>query len=125
VGEIGSGESYGAELFLRRAGYEGMPIVPPTESHAFACDSSGCVGRLGGKVVAAAERWSAVIEDCARADVVLTPGSPPARVAARCEGVLLAPRRGRGDRGGVIDLSASEPMLAAAGGAGRPWRAGG
>jgi competence protein ComEC len=125
VGEIESGEGYGAELYLRRAGFEGAPVLAPAESQAFACDPAGCAGRIDRKVVVVAERWSTVVADCARADLVLTPGWPSPRVRARCEGATLVPRRGRGDRGGVVDLGAPEPQLVAAGGEGRPWRAGG
>ncbi len=102
-----------------------MAILEPAASTAFRCDADACVGRLEDTVVVVAERWSAVLADCARADVVLTPGRPSARVRARCEGVALTPRRGRGDHGAVLDLGAREPELATAGGAGRPWRAAG
>jgi competence protein ComEC len=123
LGDIGRGEDYGAELFARRGGGEGAGLLSPSESGAFSCDRRGCVGRIEGRTVAIAERWSGVMEDCARgADVVLTPGRAPARVAARCTGVELIPRRGRGDRGGVVDLGAEEIELQVPEGASRPWR---
>jgi competence protein ComEC len=123
VGEIGRGENYGAELFARRSGGEGAIVAQPGEADAFHCDTGGCVGRLDGRTVAIAERWASVIEDCGRgADVVLTPGRPPARVVARCSGVVLIARRGRGDRGGVVDLAAAEIALDVPDGASRPWR---
>jgi competence protein ComEC len=123
IGETGRGEDYGAELFARRAGYEGAPLLSPAESGVFACDAAACVGRIGGRTLSVADAWSAVVEDCARgADIVLTPGRAPARVVARCAGVELIPRRGRGDRGGVIDMKADEIELLIARGEGRPWR---
>jgi competence protein ComEC len=123
VGEIGRGDDYGADLFARRAGGEGAGVITPAESNVFACDAGGCIGRVAGRLVAAADRWSSVVEDCARgADVVLTPGRPSARVLARCPGVALIPRRGRGDRGGVVDLSAESLALRLPDGRSRPWR---
>lgn len=122
LGETGRSEEYGAEMFARRAGFEGAPLLSPRESDVFACDATGCVGRLGERTIAIADRWSAVVEDCRRgADLVLTPGRAPPRVEARCAGVTLIPRRGRPDRGGVIDLGAERIELLVAG-AGRPWR---
>jgi competence protein ComEC len=124
VGEVGEADDYGAELFMRRAGAEGQAVLTPARSGLFACDAEGCVGRLDGKVLAVAERWSAVVEDCARADVVLTPGAAPPRVRARCADATLLPRHGRSDRGGVVDLGAAKPQLATAGEVSRPWRIG-
>lgn len=124
VGEIGRGEDYGAELYARRAGGpDGIAVVAPAESEAFACDAGGCVGTVEGRVVAIADRWSSVVEDCARgADLVLTPGFAPPRVAARCEGVTLIPRRGRADRGAVVQFTADAMQLMTPEGAARPWR---
>jgi competence protein ComEC len=123
VGDTGRGEGYGAEMFARRAGFEGAPLLSPAESGLFACDARGCVGRVAGRTISVADQWSAVVEDCARgADLVLTPGRAPARVAARCEDATLIPRRGRGDRGGIVDLGAEDVRLSTASGESRPWR---
>jgi competence protein ComEC len=122
VGDLRRGESYGAELFLRRVGAEGAAISPPGAARSFRCDASGCAGEVAGLRVAVAETWAGVLEDCDRADVVFTPGPTPDRVRARCGEVLLAPRRGRGDRGGVLEAGAGAPVLVTARGAARPWR---
>jgi competence protein ComEC len=122
VGDIGRGDNYGATLYARRGGAEGLELTAPAASPAFACDRSGCVASIDGKVVVIADAWSSVIEDCARADVVLTPGRAPPRIVARCPQTQLIPRRGRGDRGAVVDLKADEPQLLSARGETRPWR---
>jgi len=128
AGELGRGERYGAELFMRRGGDVAADSRVLRDREAwpdgFACDDAGCSGVIDGVRIAVVERWAGIADDCRRADVVLTPATPPARVRARCAGVLLIPRRGRRDGGAVLRFANGVASLHAAGGTTRPWRRG-
>jgi len=128
AGELGRGERYGAEQFMRRGGALAADASVLRDRGAwpdgFACDVTGCSGVIDGVRIAVVERWAGLADDCQRADVVLTPAWPPARVRARCAGVLLIPRRGRRDGGAVLHFADGVARLHAAGGSTRPWRRG-
>lgn len=128
TGEIGRGDRYGAELFMRRAGVAEPDArvlgLNRDAGRGFVCDASGCAGAIEGRRVAIARTWASVAEDCRRAAVVLTPGPAPPRVRAACARSLLIARRGRRDSGGVLDIAARGVTWRAETASDRPWRRG-
>jgi len=67
---------------------EAARAMPASGAAAFRCDGEGCVGRLAdGRSLALVLRAQALPEDCARADVLVT----PLRAAEICAGARKAP----------------------------------
>ena len=115
------GDGFGLRVFLEMNG-----VDPRTRSSDLAksetCDSSGCVFEIGGRSVAVPAWPGALLEDCARAKIVLVRSSVPPRTAARCPvGALMPAGRALGGGltvspgrfGGIHVQRALKP--------GRPW----
>jgi competence protein ComEC len=77
------------ETWARRGAAERGPAWPQTGASAdgaLTCDREGCLYKARGRVVALERGGTALAEDCARADLVVTP--VPARGACRAKPVI-------------------------------------
>ena len=93
-------ERFTAEIWLRRNGQSEAGRLArdgPQENGTFGCDALGCVARFGERTVAVVEHGRALLEDCGRADVVVSLVAVP---RGRCEGPELVIDRWRLWHGG-------------------------
>ncbi|MBN66931.1 MAG: hypothetical protein CMM94_05125 [Rickettsiales bacterium] len=79
----GRSTSFIADQWAHGAGYEQLDYVPKGNP-AWQCDALGCIYTQHGQVIAFPARQSAIVEDCERADWVIT-----AFYANACEATLI------------------------------------
>ncbi|WP_083762613.1 ComEC/Rec2 family competence protein [Parvibaculum lavamentivorans] len=81
--------AYAAEQWLRHDG-DGRRPREASKSEALACDRHGCIYKEEGRpVIAFAGTLDAVVEDCAKADIVIAKISVPYRIRRECDARLL------------------------------------
>ena len=111
-------DGFAAEQWLRA---DADSRSPRDAAGGVACDESGCVARaIDGKMVALVEKREALIEDCARAAIVVTPLFAP----QGCGAPIVIDRRGLEETGAVtLRLTGArvEWTTARSRGEDRPW----
>jgi competence protein ComEC len=111
-------DAFAAEQWLRA---DADPRPPRDAAGGVACDDSGCVGRaIDGRMVALVEKRAALIEDCARAAIVVTPLFAP----QGCGAPIVIDRR-KLEETGAVTLRFSDARVewttARSRGEDRPW----